>query len=442
MDEIRQEVARTPNADAAGNPVYFTIESTGPLATQFVVKDEASLPFPMANEVIGSTVALHMTKWTLEKLVATAYDSNTRRVTLSTAPKDWVLVPEGRFFLMGKSSFIDQPGEWAWENGSLYLRPSDDQTPTGRSVTVSRSAGGLVVRGVQDIQIEGVSIQGADPQAVLIENSSGISLKKLQIKDSGRIGILSQLSNNVKIDDCDISNSGKNGILNYLTDDVTISNNRIKNSGTTVQHIGWGAIFTASSTRVNILNNAINNSGYHGISASGDDTLVQNNIIENVCWLWDDCGGIYTNANNGERPRTGTIRIIGNIVNGMKNTLSGGIYLDDLSHNVIVQDNTIQDVAGFGIYIHNSYNNSISGNTIFNSKNPSIWFREDNGNFPVGVTHDNTLTDNLYFPGPEAWSMVEHVRFFPHENFGTYDRNVFWHDFFHQRRKHQGLSKE
>jgi hypothetical protein len=119
VEGIRQEEARTPNADAAGIPVYFTIESTGPLPTQFVVKDEGSLPLPPANEVVGSTVQLHATNWTLEKVWVTDYDSTTRRVTLSTNPVSAALVPQGRFFLTGKRSYIDQPGEWDFGPGCL-----------------------------------------------------------------------------------------------------------------------------------------------------------------------------------------------------------------------------------------------------------------------------------------------------------------------------------
>jgi hypothetical protein len=140
-----------------------------------------------------------------------------------------------------------------------------------------------------------------------------------------------------------------------LTNDVTISNNRIKNSGTTVQYIGWGAIFTASSTRVNILNNAINNSGYHGISASGDDTLVQNNIIENVCWLWDDCGGIFipvTMTGTPEKPikfasYTGeTIRLTLAKTYSSWGTDANGFHALALTPEMIASDNLITHSAG------------------------------------------------------------------------------------------------
>ena len=106
------------------------------------------------------------------------------------------------------------------------------------------------------------------------------------------------------------------------------------------------------STNVIIKNNTIRNTGYNGISVASvvGTAMVQYNVIDSIALVLDDAGGIYTtSADAGIRTIDHNIitNAIGNRegTSNLTNFLASGIYLDELSSNVTVTNNTIANCA-------------------------------------------------------------------------------------------------
>ena len=66
---------------------------------------------------------------------------------------------EGRGMLVGHMNALDQPGEWHWQDNTLYLMPRDKKMPT--AVEAKRRQLAFDLSGQQHITIQGLSVQAA-----------------------------------------------------------------------------------------------------------------------------------------------------------------------------------------------------------------------------------------------------------------------------------------
>lgn len=414
VDDLSQEWAREPDEG------YYSIQSTGPLDTQFV---DANLHLPL-EEVLGATIRLHLVPWILETRVVIGYSTTTHRITLNKAPTYTPLKASGGYALMGKRSYLDQPGEWAWEHEELFLWPSDNQSPVNRSVRMSATVNGISIDDQHDITVQEWAMEGADPFGVFIQRSTGIVLSALNIQKTGQIGILARPVNGFIVKECAITDSGRGGIEYDFSSNVQILNNTIEDSGLHDLSTSGGSLYSAQSKHVVISGNHIRNSVYSGLHVHGDDTLIKNNRIENSCLSLGDCGGIYTHGKN-QPDREGEIQIIGNLVKGALSPMSNGIYIDDNSNHVRVENNTVQDVEAYGIYFHNTRDSIAAQNTVFGSKDRAFIIIEDHIGEYEGYTRGNRIEGNLLFPSPTATAIAGVQTEYEWTFFGDYDHNVF-----------------
>jgi parallel beta-helix repeat protein len=411
VGDVPQTWAREPNSG------FFTIKSTGPSASQFVDPD---LAFP-ETEIIGSTIKLQNVAWTLQTHRVTAYDPAAHRVTLDSVPTPYAMKPGSGYVMMGKRHLIDQPGEWAWESGYLYVWPHDGNSPTfgGRSVGVP-SDYGIVLSRVHDVAVRDIEVRGSSV-SVAVAYSTAIVLSGLDLYGSANFGVNLYKVNDAMVEKCALSHTLRDGITVAHSTHVAIVNNTIEDTGLDLRQTTLAGIQAGVSTDILIAQNIVRRSGYAGITTTADDTRVINNIVESSCLVLDDCAAIYTH-NKNKNLRLKGIDIIGNIVDGTANPYSSGIYLDDDSEFVRVKNNTVMNSSNWGIYLHNGHDNELSNNTIFNSKNDGIHIVSDNA---LKETRDNPVVDNVVFVSSTASSNVERITTTTDTNFGISDRNLF-----------------
>jgi parallel beta-helix repeat protein len=155
-----------------------------------------------------------------------------------------------------------------------------------------------------------------------------------------------------------------------------IENNTIKNNST--------GIFLASSDNTIIENNLVDNSSNNGIWLYySDNNHIENNLVDN-------------SSNNGIYLYYSDNTIIEN--NTAENNLGYGIVLDYLSNNLVIY-NTVRN-NGYGIFLYSSENNLIYYNNIIN--NPTQAY-DDGANYwddgyPSGGNYwsDYTGVDNYW----------------------------------------------
>lgn len=263
------------------------------------------------------------------------------------------------YFFVNDVKAIDQEGEWAYKasTGTIYVYSGTD--PNLSSYAFAR----------EDTVLE------ADTLNLL-------RIKNLAIKYAGKLGLFLNQTNNALIDSVDISYSGGDGIVLNNSNQATIlnskiaymnwsgiysqtNNNQITISYNEISDIGNGAYgkgktfagIDCNSPNSIVTYNKISKTGYAGIISAGVNNLIKRNVIDSVVLLLNDNGGIYTNNNinstNGTVIEENIItNSIGEYLGAPVASLSSGIYLDNLSEGVTVQNNTIAFVNGYGLYGH------------------------------------------------------------------------------------------
>ena len=98
------------------------------------------------------------------------------------------------------------------------------------------------------------------------------------------------------------------------------------------------------------------------------------------------------------------------------------IYLDDSSHAVKVQGNTIIN-TDLGILIHNGYDNELTQNTVYGARSASVNISES-VLVPRLTVKNNTVKTNLFFP-TKASATYRLYGAYDNNNFGTYNLNRY-----------------
>jgi parallel beta-helix repeat protein len=119
-------------------------------------------------------------------------------------------------------------------------------------------------------------------------------------------------------------------------------------------------------------NNNISRIGYNGIKIYyGGSCRIENNIIDSCGLRLSDAGGIYS-WHSFEGNKLIKNNKISNVTGDKSGTTDPakhhgrGIYLDELSLHFKVENNEIHG-CGEGIYVQNSRNDTIIGNTLYNN---------------------------------------------------------------------------
>ncbi len=233
-------------------------------------------------------------------------------------------------------------------------------------------------------------------------------------------------SPNLSITNCTFRDIYNSGITNIGYGGNT-NQNIIGNSLVNINMIpgAWGSLDGTNlaiamynpTSGDSIRNNSIDSTGYSGIFEVGQNYKVRNNFINHFCYWNSDGGGIYTGRNGAGR------FILGNIViNGMT-PQAMGIYGDENTSGVTIQDNSTAACV-LGIYLHNGHDCTVRGNTTFQSSSASLNMTHDAGqdlirNVTVRKnifvqTATTTQANVSYQDQPEATAITD---------FGTSDSN-------------------
>ena len=173
-----------------------------------------------------------------------------------------------------------------------------------------------------------------------------------------------------------------NGLVVKNSETLTIRDNTLTATGTVA---GMGSsgdgsynALTVTGNAIDVLHNTITRTGYVGIDFRGTNISVSNNTVSHFCTVKDDGAGIYTWTRPQQRLEQ--LRVNGNIVlhgggseegtDHPEKSLAEGIYLDDRTHNVEVDHNTVAYCGGSGIYVHNSRAVSLHHNTLYDNRVP------------------------------------------------------------------------
>ncbi len=326
----------------------------------------AKLP---SADLAGATVVYRPEEWMIETRTVAEYDNG----AIVLAPKQGDAFdpkPDTEFYVEGKLWMLDSPGEWAWQDGWLYLWAPDGQSPQGR-VWAAPRANGIDAEHSRNITIENVRIHTA-AYGINAGDASNLHVRNVEISNLSQDGIFAG-GRGLLVDSVKISNAMHNGILGfYGISDVAVINSSIENTGMVgMPKRSRGAISFEQSSGARVHNNRISNASYIGIRVH-KDAVVTNNVVDRACQILSDCGGIYTFAPDKQALN---VRIEGNTVRNLAGRYAYGVYLDDSANGVTVARNLLQKNPG-ALEIHNGYNNLITQNVMADSTHEHILFNE------------------------------------------------------------------
>lgn len=353
----------------------------------------------------GTKLKLREINWYIGDHSVTSVGSG----TLSIAPETtYPLTSAGwGFYFYDALWMLDSPGEWFFDSASqtLYLWTPTSENP-GNSVKIAAVGTAIDLRSRLNLVVENLEIDGAST-GVDISKSTNVTLQNLTVHNIDGNAILAVKSSGSIIESNHINRVGASGVTGVdaqFSSQAIIENNELTEAGIFVK--AGKRISLPTTSRYGILgglgtiiaSNSLSDIG--GTSILGQrDNDIDSNVIQRSCININDCGSIYVSNDS-----TGTV-IRNNLILDSLGDLDGtplafgkhiiGIYLDMGVQGISVTGNTIKG-STHAIQLHNSGNNTISGNILYGSEQRLLWQNED----PqlAAILTGNIVSNNQFFP--------------------------------------------
>lgn len=293
----------------------------------------------------------------------------------------------GTFYAYNLLCEIDSPGEWYLdrETGKLYLYPPKELTEDSE-VTLAL-LGDTMIRtdGAEYIQFKNLDFVDGNWTGIELLRSNDMLVAGCSFTNLGNLAVSVGDANtedpinnagatggyrNV-ITSCDIRHTGQGGVYLSGGDRYTLTpaKSKVVNcyfDDYAVTKRTYGAAVQANGMGLEVANNMITNAPHMAIGYAGNDILISNNDISNVCYETSDSGAIYT----GRKWTYFGNRITNNYFHDMVSNSgigSAAVYIDDLGVGAEVTNNLFVNVPGrialFGGGSYNTFSNNISINS-------------------------------------------------------------------------------
>jgi hypothetical protein len=377
-----------------------------------------------ANRV--TLVYLH--DWEITRVAVASVDRATRTLTtkydVGCKADYWRICgyePHPRYFVEGAKEFLDAPGEWWLDRMCMVLyRPMPGEKLDGFSTVAPLARQLLVIRGdgpdkpVRNLHFLGLTFEhcawspagwryagsqagfhftgkenddsgrGAMTAAVEVQNARGVDFSGCTFRHLGGSGVwLGRGCRDSAIAGCTVTDVGGNGVMlgepsAREAETGNSGGNTVR--GCTIERCGavyYGAvgIWVGLSGQNYIGNNEIRDLPYTGISVGWmwnptptpcKGNLVSDNHIHHVMQILSDGGGIYT---LGRQPGT---KLTGNWIHDVPvnagRAESNGMFLDEGSTDLLIENNLIHDVARSPLRFHKAGVNLVKANVLVRGK--------------------------------------------------------------------------
>ena len=378
---VVQGMGRYPNASAA-NKGYLTLDS---YYSTWQITDQQLSGSP---NWAGAEVVIRKNNWVLDRGLITSHSGNTIYYNSPTAHEP---TNGYGYFIQNSPLTLDQNGEWYFNPSSRRLRVYSTTNPNSINIKASVVDDLAFIDNKSNIIFDNISFQGGDVNAVKIQNSQNIRVQNCEVNFSGLQGISGSNVSNMVVENTSFDNTNNDAIELYNTSYSTLKNNSIRNTGL-IAGMGlnnnqqYEAIFLEGSNNT-IEANRVENTGYSAITFAGEGAILKNNFINYFCLTLDDGGGIYGWGDMDKYNRQVTGNIILNGIGVHEGTIypfstgASGILIDDRTAYIEFRNNTIANCSRNGIYLHNSRDMTVIGNTVFNNRTQ------------IGLVHDLIAPD-------------------------------------------------
>ncbi|MCR5040728.1 MAG: right-handed parallel beta-helix repeat-containing protein [Clostridia bacterium] len=276
------------------------------------------------------------------------------------------------FYFFNVLEELDAPGEWYLDRdaGVMYFYPPET---FGESsvVELSLSEQNIIKAEADHLRFDGLTIKCTRGDAVSV-TGDGCSVENCLIKNVGGNALIMRGYGN-KACGNEITRTGKGGIILDGGERETLkaSENRAENN---LIH-DWSEIYETYQPAVTLCgvgsvcaHNEIFNSPHEAITYSGNDHLIEYNLIHDVNLKTDDGGAIYS----GRRwDWYGTVIRYNLIYDlGADGHRPQGIYMDDALSGQTIYGNVLVNVPGNGFLLGGGRDLDVHDNIVINSPCP------------------------------------------------------------------------
>jgi hypothetical protein len=437
----RLTVAHHPNEG------YLYVDEDSAALDSFVDSDLAS----SAGDVVGAMVLMRANRWDLLTGRVTGFAAPTVTLEGPLAGEPTIRENVG-YVLTDKLWMLDSPGEWFYDaaDGRLYLRLAGDADPSGLEIEIATESSGIETDRAAHVVLDGLGVRHAGLSGIELTAPDGIRVRNCRIESVGYHGIFVNwppAEAVVRIEDSTITGSNFTGIMvNADTETpqhVVVRGNSIEDTaalfplvGRTSPAAGYGWGFGMGlhmrGWGVQAEENAVLSAGYSCVVAGGANLAVLHNRLERCCLLFDDGGGIYMGGFGHEVRGNTVVDSLGNAEGTptfftSRSTAAQGIYPDDRSHDIVIEDNTVVN-ADLGLQLHNTHSDQVRGNTFYACRGSGIYISEDSIVDIPGFVHDNLIENNIVFVAGDAYAVSEYYRLDYTVDFAAYSGNTYWHE--------------
>lgn len=298
---------------------------------------------------------------------------------------------------------LDQEGEWYIDRDGLKLYFIPPEGFEQHPLELSLETGNLVtINGAENIVFDGITFTGTRASAVKgIGNN--IVVRGCTIRNVGENAIELTGDHN-RIEDNEITATGKGGVIltggdrqALQSSENVVSNNLIHD---------WSQVYRTYQAAVSLngvggtcSHNEIYDSPHEAITYTGNNHIIEYNVIHDVVLESSDAGAIYAGRSWSSYGNVIRYNCIYNIGSG--EFAPSGIYFDDALSGQEAYGNFLLNIPGNGFLLGGGRDLKIENNLIVNAATPifyddrAIAGIEDGGWFTHANTPDSTLWKSL-----------------------------------------------
>jgi hypothetical protein len=276
-----------------------------------------------------------------------------------------------RFYAANLLCELDREGEWCVDPKQklIYFWPLANSKKETAWLTIY--TGGLVsLKGVSHISFIGLEFMASVNGLVTGTACTTITFERCVFRNTGGNGITLLNASNCSIEDCEFAQIGKTaiavsgGVRKTLTpSNIRIVNNRIHDFGQVKRTCEPAVRIWDDAVSVYVGNNTMFDAPHTAIMFMGNNHVIENNHIYNVCTETQDAGVIYAGRDWTAR---GTV-IRNNFIENCGSGDVSAVYLDDMTSGIVVEKNRIKNVPR-ALKIVGGRDNVLCNNTIIDTR--------------------------------------------------------------------------
>lgn len=367
VNNTPQPIAAWPNAGYGELAIPAGV-SEGDRRTFAVVGREAS---SWQDEPDLMAHAFWKYDWAAQAYLVSYKDATNNRLQLIGNGSPYGIAAGKRVRIENALTELDVPGEWYVDRSSktLFFLPPGAGEPFNVELSVAATL--LLVENSRNVSLSGIRFEKSRGDAIVVRGGGNVVFDQVEVRNTGNRALVMIDSPVSGIRDSLIENSGEGGVSIIGGDRRTLTPSRnfienctIRRFSRRVKTMAFAAELHGVGHR--IAGNTISDAPHSAILFSGNDHLIENNVIFNVVTETSDAGAIYVG-------RDFTVygnEIRGNLLRDIQpyapNREVKGIYIDDQASGITVRNNIFARVQQ-PVFIGGGRDNVIENNLFYRS---------------------------------------------------------------------------